>query len=521
MNRFLPRALPGSLLIAFLAGAATVLAFAPFGLWPLQIATLALCFTLLMRAATVREAGLIGWAYGFGWSVLGIHWLFVSMHRYGGMPAWMAALAVVLLSLYVGAFYGVFGAAAAWIRSRWKMAATPWALVLLPSLWALAEWTRGWLFTGFPWLVSGYAHSDGPLAGYAPLVGVYGIGFVSALIAAAVACWPVARLPVAGAAAVLVAGFGLKAIDWTVPHGTPISVRLLQGNVPQEMKFEPDQIRASLTLYRDMIGAAPADLVATPETALPLLADRLPPGYLAGIVQDLRRTNSHLLLGVPASDAPDSYANRVLGFGPSAPAQGSVAASAYRYDKQHLVPFGEFIPPGFKWFVDMMHIPLGDFSRGAAVQQAFPVKDQWVMPNICYEDLFGGEIALQIAAAARAGQPQPTMLLNVSNIAWFGDTIALPQHLQISRLRSIETGRPMLRATNTGATAVVGPKGEVSAQLEPFTRGTLSASVQGMTGLTPYVRMGDAGIVVLSLGLAAAAIAAAAAAARRKAAGGE
>jgi apolipoprotein N-acyltransferase len=166
-------------------------------------------------------------------------------------------------------------------------------------------------------------------------------------------------------------------------------------------------------------------------------------------------------------------------------------ARNYRYDKHHLVPFGEFIPPGFRWFVDMMHIPLGDFTRGAPVQAPFEAAGQWVLPNICYEDLFGEEIADQIAASYFSGRPQPTMMLNVSNIAWFGDSIALPQHLQISQMRSLETRRPMLRATNTGATAVVDARGHVQAKLQPYTKDVLSAQVQGMSGYTPYILLGN------------------------------
>ncbi|MGN6703218.1 MAG: apolipoprotein N-acyltransferase, partial [Burkholderiaceae bacterium] len=184
------------------------------------------------------------------------------------------------------------------------------------------------------------------------------------------------------------------------------------------------------------------------------------------------------------------YTNSAIGIPPAGP-------QAYRYDKHHLVPFGEFIPTGFRWFVDMMHIPLGDFDRGDVVQPPFAVRDQQVMPNICYEDLFGGEIARQIRAARDAGKPAPTILLNMSNIAWFGDTIALPQHLQISRMRALETGRPMLRATNTGATATIDPKGRVTDELQPFTRGTLAATVQGYDGATPYVATGDLGTVAL------------------------
>jgi apolipoprotein N-acyltransferase len=173
-------------------------------------------------------------------------------------------------------------------------------------------------------------------------------------------------------------------------------------------------------------------------------------------------------------------------------------ADWYRYDKHHLVPFGEFIPLGFHWFVDMMHIPLGDQTAGPLLQAPFAVKDQWVLPNICYEDLFGEEIAAELAAGYRAGAPQATILLNLSNMAWFGEWLAIPQHLQISQMRALETARPALRATNTGATAVIDPKGKVIAELATGTRGVLTASVQGYTGLTPYILCGNALIVTLA-----------------------
>jgi apolipoprotein N-acyltransferase len=287
-------------------------------------------------------------------------------------------------------------------------------------------------------------------------------------------------------------GIALGQRHWTTPLGQPFTVRLLQGNVPQNLKFERAQLLASLQLYQQMIGEKPADLIATPETALPLLANHLPDGYLDELAVFGQKTGSRILIGVPVSSAPGIYLNSVLGL-----ANGQTAA--YRYDKHHLVPFGEFIPAGFRWFVDMMHIPLGDFGRGDGQQPAFSVKDQWVLPNICYEDLFGEEIAAQLAAAADRGAPVASVLLNVSNIAWFGDTIALPQHLQISQMRSLETGRPMLRATNTGMTAIIDARGEVAAQLAPFTRGALEAQVQGTQGLTPYVRLGNGVPVMLAL----------------------
>ncbi|WP_343585552.1 apolipoprotein N-acyltransferase [Herbaspirillum sp.] len=498
-----------ALLLPVLAGAANVFAFAPFKLWPLQVIALAWLFhqTIAAPAATTRRHFLQGWLYGFGWAAAGVHWLYISMHDYGGMPAWMAALAVALLALYLGLYAGGAVALAGLLRRHWSSSSLIMGLLMLPALWALSEWVRGWIFTGFPWLVSGYAHTAGPLAGFAAVGGVYGVGWIAALAAGALALlWqglgrkggiggalrigvPLATLLALGALGLL-----LRQVAWTTPQGEPISVRLLQGNIPQEMKFSNDALVSTLTMYEQMITAEPADLIATPETAIPLLPQQLPPDYLARLVRFAQTSGSHLALGIPLSDAPMQYANSVLGFGPET---GS-AASPYRYDKHHLVPFGEFIPLGFRWFVDMMHIPLGDMTRGAPVQPPFAVGGQWVLPNICYEDLFGEEIAGQLRDAYRAGQPQASVLLNLSNIAWFGNSIALPQHLQISQMRTLETGRPMLRATNTGATAVILPGGALQ-ELAPYTRGTLAAKVQGYAGQTPYVLLGNKLAVGLAL----------------------
>lgn len=495
-----PAVLRASPLLALIAGALTVLAFAPFRLWPVQIATLAFVFWLVLQQTSVKRGTLIGWAYGFGWTACGVHWLHISMHRYGGLPSWMAVLAVIALALVLGAFAALAMGGGAWFRRR-GASATVSLLVIFPALWMLSEWLRGWVLTGFPWIVSGYAHTDSPLAGFAPVVGVYGLAWLAALIAGSLVLLQSKKLALAPVILIIAAGIGLKTIAWTTSHGEPISVRLLQGNVAQEMKFANDQVVNTLALYHNMIHAAPADLIATPETALPLFAHQLPPDYLPRLSQFAQQTNSHIALGIPVSDNRRHYANSVLGIVPAA----AQSEKTYRYDKHHLVPFGEFIPTGARWFVNMMHIPLGDFARGALLQAPLQVKDQWVMPNICYEDLFGEEIAAQLADAYFSGTPQPTILLNVSNIAWFGDSIALPQHLQISQMRALETRRPMLRATNSGATAVIDPNGKVVAQLRPFTNGTLAATVQGYTGWTPYILTGNALVVALAffmLGLA-------------------
>lgn len=487
-----------AILLSLFSGALAVLAFAPFGYWPIQIFSLAIVFYLVLRANTVRRSALIGWAYGFGWSIFCIHWLFVSMHRHGGLPTWMAIMALILMALVLGSFSALAMASSTWLRQRLSAPALITALFIIPSCWALFEWLRGWIFTGLPWGATGYAHVTSPLAGFAPIVGVYGVGWLAALTAGCIAFLPFRQtggriFSLLVFVCIFSAGFIMKGTAWTEPHKQPIQVRLLQTNVPQEAKFAPAQLTAMLSLNHDMIMAQPADLIATPETAIPLFEQQLPSTYLPALQDYSNKTGSHLLNGIPLYDGPQTYTNSVIGIAPNTDRQ-------YRYNKHHLVPFGEFVPPGSRWFINMMRIPLGDFTSGAAVQAPFAVKDQWVLPNICYEDLFGEEIAAQIATNMISGQPQTTILLNMSNIAWFGDTIALPQHLQISQMRALETGRPMLRSTNTGMTAIINPQGKVVAQLQPYTRATLAASVQGYHGATPYIRFGNAIMLALTLG---------------------
>jgi apolipoprotein N-acyltransferase len=480
------RSTRGRMLITGLAGALCVFAFAPFGWWPLEILGLATLFYQVLRSTSVKAAALIGWAFVTGWTVAGVHWLYISMHTYGGMPAPLAASAVVLL----GAAMGIYGALAMggawWLRQRWTLPLPAANLLVFPAVWALFEWVRGWLFTGFPWLSSGYAHNHSPLAGFAPIIGVYGLGWLAAVIAGALLLLlHRSRLRAAGlAVGICVAGVGLSFLQWTYPEGKPITVRLLQGNIPQDEKFNGAKIMSNMKLYQEAITAAPADLIATPETAIITLQQQLPPDYLPGIAQFLNKTNSNLILGIFTADSQTAYFNSVIGI----PAK--LGSGFYRYDKHHLVPYGEFIPYGFRWFVNLMSIPLGDMTSGRDIQPSFAIKDQRVLPNICYEDLFGEEIAAQLNRPAMDQKPA-TMLLNTSNLAWFGDTIAIPQHLQISQMRTLETGRPMLRATNTGATAIINGEGKVVQQLPVNTFGTLAASVQGMGGSTPYILWGN------------------------------
>ncbi len=462
--------------LACLLGAASVFGFAPFGIFPLPAIALALLFRLWRQAASARAAAWLGFGYGLGFFLAGVSWVYVSLHDVGGMAAPLAAVATLLFCAYLALFPALAGFASRRLAGDdfWRNA------LLLASLWALTEWLRGWAFTGFPWLALGYSQTPpSPLAGFAAVLGVYGVGFLVALLAAAFALgWR--RKAAWGLLFVLVAmGALLRGMDWTQPVGAPLKVSLLQGNVPQSLKWDPARLQLSIDTYVRLAQDNPAALSVLPETAIPLFFDELP----RTVLQDLGR-HGDLLLGMAVRHRDGGYVNGAL-----AVTREGIGS----YAKRHLVPFGEYAPPGFAWFFDLVNIPMADFSAGPARQPPLIVAGQKIAPNICYEDLFGAEILTAL--------PEATLLVNLSNTAWFGDSLAQPQHLQIARLRAMETGRTMLRATNTGITAAIAPDGRVLAQLPQFTAGALIVEAQGFAGLTPYARWGDA--LALSIALCA------------------
>ncbi|TDY24191.1 apolipoprotein N-acyltransferase [Paraburkholderia sp. BL6665CI2N2] len=525
LGRTLPR---WHYLVALAAGAANTLSFAPtpHGGW-LELAIFAFFFAWLTRSTGWKSAALTGGAFGFGNFVTGVWWLYVSMHFYGGMAAPLAGAAVVLFSLYLAIYpalaAGVWSFCAGHARNGAAADDTPFSptwhgALAFASAWAIGEWLRGTVFTGFPWLASGYAQVDGPFAGFAPVAGVYGVGWMLALVAALIvqallaflssrkqsragntgnngAKAGVARVAVPGAIALalIAAGLLLPLVQWTVPANAPLTVRLLQGNVKQEMKFEESGMRAAIDQFQQMITSKPADLIVTPETAIPVLAQQLPAPFASAVRNFSDSTGSAILFGaIGGTITPEGqvidYTNSLFGVTPG-------TRDVYRYDKHHLVPFGEFVPWGFRWFVNLMSIPLGDFFRGAPVQKPFMVHNQPVAVDICYEDIFGEEIARTIRESATPAG----VLVNSTNLAWFGDTIALDQHLQIARMRSLETGRPMLRATNTGMTAAIDANGKVIGRLTPYTIGSLDVTVQGTAGSTPYITSGNNTVLAVSL----------------------
>lgn len=420
-------------------------------------------------------------AFATAWLVGSFWWLYVSMHDVGGLPAPLAALAVLALAAALGLYYA--GAAALWVtlvrRNGW-LACPVRASVLFAALWTLAELMRGRWFTGFPWGAGGYAHVDSPMSVLAPWVGVYGLGALAAALAMRLALGSGLWQALRAVLLVLALCWGLKAWGPTFTASAGVGqVELLQASIAQTEKFDVfSGVRDALTWYAQRLRQSTQPLVVAPETAIPLLPRHLPEGYWRELQASFADRQDRLaLVGVPLGDAAQGYTNSVLALGPA-------ALPAYRYDKFHLVPFGEFVPSGFQWFVRQMQIPLSDFSRGPLDQPSLSWQGQRLALNVCYEDLFGEELAARFGVAELA----PTALVNVSNIAWFGNTLAVDQHLNISRMRAMELQRPMLRATNTGATAIIDHQGHVVGMLERFTRGSLVGSYEGRTGLTPFAR---------------------------------
>jgi len=464
--------------IAFLGGAATVFAFAPFELHPLAFFTFALLVHLWMDAPP-RRCAWLGFWFGLGLFGTGVSWVYVSLHQFGGMPAPLAAFA----TLGFCAFLALFPAAAGWLQARVPAPEAARASLLIPAAWVLFEWVLVWIFTGFPWLAVGYTAAGWPLQGYAPLGGVYALSFITVSVAGML--WLlVRRRPAFLVPILLVLGVGeaLRHASWTAPAGEPVQAALLQGNIEQEMKFRPERTAGILETQARLAEGTTARLIVFPETALPRFFHQVDPAYLARLDAAAKRNDGDLLLGVPYLAGRDAYFNSVLTLG---------ASPRQIYHKVHLVPFGEFIPPGFGWVLRWLSIPLSDFSRGAPDQPPLTVAGQRVAVNVCYEDVFGDEIARRA--------PESTLLVNMSNVAWFGDSLAPAQHLQIARLRAIETGRMHLTATNTGITAAIDRDGRVLKRLAQFTEGRLEIAAQGYSGATPYVRLRDWPVVLVSL----------------------
>ncbi len=489
---------------AFAAGVITVFGFAPFRSPVVPLVALSLLFVLWQDAATPRAAARLGFAFGAGLFGTGVSWVYVAIHTFGGMPALLAAIGTAAFVAYVA----LFPAAAGWLAARSAAPRTWSRAVAAAAAWTFLEWIRSWLFSGFGWLSLGYSQLPGsPLAGYAPIGGVFAVTLAVALAAAALTlaidafAAAASRRGIALAGAIVALGAGgaaLGGIAWTAPVGAPVAVSLVQGNVLQDVKFDPGFREHTYDLYTGLAAAAHGRLIVLPESAFPVFAGEVPQPVLLDLLRTAANRDGDLLLGLftlepplPGKDEPRYY-NSVVTLG-TAPMQ--------LYRKRHLVPFGETIPlegvlgPALR---AMLAIPIASQSAGDADPPPLMVAGQRVAVNICYEDAFGADIRPQAAAA--------TLLVNVTNDAWYGRSLAAEQHAQIAQMRALETGRPMLRATNTGITSAIAHDGREIARLPWFTRGILEVDVVGREGVTPYVRFGDLPAAALAAALFALAV---------------
>ena len=457
---------------------------------------------LWQRAPSARAAAAIGFAFGLGLFGAGASWVFIALNTFGGMPLPLAAIGTAGFC----AFLALYPAGAGWLAVRWTGQGSWRRAIAAAAAWPLLEWARSVVFTGFPWLSLGYAALPGgfasPHAGYAAVGGVFLVTLATAVTAAAVALLvdalaEAARTRVAVLAGVIavvaLGGVALARVEWTSPAGAPVSVSLVQGNVLQELKFDPDYRQTTLDLYTGLVAASRGRLVVLPESAFPVFADDVPESVLVRMLDALTPRDGDALVGMFTAEPPLApggdvrYYNSVVSVG---------AAPPQLYRKRHLVPFGETIPlePVLGWVIRrVLAIPLASQSRGDADPPAFAVAGQKVAVNICYEDAFGADIRGQARDA--------TLLVNVTNDAWYGRSLAAEQHNQIAAMRALETGRPLLRATNTGITSAIGHDGREIGRLPWFTRGILEVEVAGRQGATPYVRWGDGVALAAALAL--------------------
>lgn len=438
----------------------------------LQIASLS---AFVYWITSQKKVFFMSWLFATSWLLGSVAWLYVALHVHGHMPSWLSILAIIFLCGGLALYYS----STVWAYTRLQKKINPWvAVMLFAASWTLAEMARAQWFTGFPWAAIGYAQVDGYLSFAAPLVGVYGVGFLAACVSATMAlAWrqdsKLFKIMVLLSLCAL-----LIPADREQPKDTKtISVSLLQANISQDLKFASGKSEA-LNWYKQELMRSESDLTVLPETAVPYFKADLPASFWQDIEQKFEQKNQAAIIGIPTQNKQAGYGNSAIALG--------MTGGPVQYDKHHLVPFGEFTPESLKWFNQLVNFGMTDFIRGSIHPEPFEWQQHHLSVNICYEDLFGEELAKRFVMGA---SKSPDILVNISNLGWFGDNYVVDQHLQIARMRSLEFNRPSVRATNSGGTAIINAQGEITSKLQPYTRGVLTGQV-GMqsTGITPFAQ---------------------------------
>jgi apolipoprotein N-acyltransferase len=475
-------------LLALFAGALLPLAFAPLSFFPLAVLSPALLF-LLWLDVTPRRASWRGLLFGFGQFGVGVSWVYVAIHDFGhsGVP-----LAVFLTALFV-AVLALFPALLGYLAARFLRAPDGLRLTLLfPAAWTLIEWLRGWILTGFPWLNLGYSQIDAPLRGFAPLVGVYGVTLVVALSAGLLAVFVLSGrraqlFALTGLVLLWLGGALLTRIDWTEASGAPLRVSLVQGNIPQDSKWSPELVQRTLDLYADLTRQHwDSRLILWPEAAITAFYHEVAGDYLSGLAREARAHGTDIVLGIPVREpGTRRYFNSLL----------AISDRPGFYHKRHLVPFGDYLPLDnfLRGLIHFFDLPMSGFSAGPDEQPLLHAAGQPIASAICYEDVFGEEMITAL--------PEATLLINATNNAWYGNSFAPHQHLEMSRWRALETGRYMLRVTTNGVSAIINEHGKIQGRSPQFETYVLSGEAVPRTGATPYVRVGNWPVVLLVFGI--------------------
>lgn len=481
--------LSGQLFIVALLGAIQVFAFAPFGqYWVLYPSFIGLL--LLFNQEKVHKRFLLSFIFNLAMFLATIHWVYVSMDLFGGMPAMVSMLLILLLCAYLA----IFPTLALWLSYRIKTSSiTLQLLLLLPSLWLLMDWVRGWLLTGFPWAYLGYSHADTPLISFAPIFGVQGITLSILLICSALTLLILKRSPIISLlliAGLLISGQLLKGLTFTQAQPA-MNVALVQGNIDQNEKWLPEQLYPSLFKYLDLSESENKDnkqqeLIIWPESAVAALEIDMQQ-FLQPLSRKLEKQNKTLLTGIIDYNLrKDEYFNSIIMLGSLPKGQGYAQTSPNRYKKHQLLPIGEFVP--FEEFLRPLapyfNLPMSSFHRGDAIQQNLQTQQTSLAPALCYEIAFPELLRKNI-------HQDTGLLLTLSNDAWFGQSIGPHQHLEIARMRAIEFARPLLRGTNTGITAIYDSNGKELGRLPSYSEGVLRDKVQPRTGVTPYQKWGQ------------------------------
>ncbi len=464
--------------VSALLGALLFLAFAPFNLVIFAALIPAALFYILLHTKSYKQSIYLTWAFGFGMFATGTHWIYYSVHFFGGAHWSFAALLTLAFAAFIGSLLIPLGIISHYFR---KHSIFMRVLLLLPAAWVLTEWFRSWFLTGFPWLLLGQSQIDTPLANIAPITGVFGVSWLTAILAAVILLlWlgsKVQRLQVLSLAAVIFIGtWGLTYIQWTQPIGEPIKVSLLQGNVAQENKWQPEYHQSTLDMYRAMTEKSwDSDLIIWPETAIPdwfgaVSEQVIEPLRSAALVEQ-----TDVLVGGFYSDGKSSY-NSIMAI--------TAAGGTEIYAKQHRVPFSEYIPflEYLRFLEQWVRLPYDSVGKGEG-KTTLDLSHHTAQMSVCYEDVYGNE--------SIAGLPEASLLINLSNDGWFADSIQPIQHMQIARMRAKEAGRYLLRATNTGISAIVNENGRIIHTADPYINTIIKGLAQGFSGTTPYVSLGN------------------------------